>query len=49
MLAPILQALMTTKADELARELVALFTAQNTSQDGTCTIPATFMRVTVSV
>jgi SAM-dependent methyltransferase len=39
----------TGRADELAKELVALFTAQNTSGNGTCSIPATFMRVTVTV
>ncbi len=37
------------KADDLAKELVALFTAQNTSKDSTCSIPATFMRVRVNV
>jgi SAM-dependent methyltransferase len=36
------------RADELERELVALFTEKNTAEDGTCSIPATFMRVTVS-
>jgi ubiquinone/menaquinone biosynthesis C-methylase UbiE len=35
------------KAEDLAKELVALFTAQNTATDGTCSTPATFMRVTV--
>ena len=36
------------KADELRRELEALFTAQNTSpNDGSTSIPATFLRVTV--
>jgi len=37
------------RADDLAKELVALFTAQNQSRNGTCSIPATFLRVTVSV
>jgi SAM-dependent methyltransferase len=37
------------KAEDLAKELVALFAAQNRSTDGTCSIPATFLRVTVSV
>jgi SAM-dependent methyltransferase len=37
------------QADELAKELVALFTAQNRSNNGTCSIPATFMRATVNV
>jgi hypothetical protein len=37
------------KADDLAKELVALFTAQNRRTDGGCSIPATFMRVTVAV
>lgn len=37
------------KAEDLAKELVALFTAQNRSSNGTCSIPATFMRVTVAV
>jgi SAM-dependent methyltransferase len=37
------------KAEELATELTALFTAQNQRSDGTCSIPATFMRVTVVV
>jgi hypothetical protein len=37
------------RADELARELTALFTNQNTSADGGCSIPATFLRVTVNV
>ena len=37
------------RAEELAKELVALFTAQNQSANGTCSIPATFMRVTVAV
>jgi SAM-dependent methyltransferase len=36
------------RADALAKELVALFTAQNQSRNGSCSIPATFMRVTVS-
>ncbi len=37
------------KADELAKELVDLFTAQNRVANGTTSIPATFMRVTVNV
>jgi len=37
------------KAEDLARELVELFTAQNKSANGICSIPATFMRVTVNV
>jgi SAM-dependent methyltransferase len=37
------------RAEDLASELVELFTAQNRSSNGTCSIPATFMRVTVSV
>jgi len=37
------------KAEDLAKELVELFTAQNTSSNGACSIPATFMRVTVKV
>ena len=37
------------KADELEKELVALFAAQNQGRNGTCSIPATFMRVTVKV
>jgi SAM-dependent methyltransferase len=37
------------RANDLERELVALFTAQNRSTDDTCSIPATFMRVTVNV
>jgi SAM-dependent methyltransferase len=37
------------RAEELANELVTLFTAQNTSRDGRTSIPATFMRVTVNV
>jgi hypothetical protein len=37
------------RSDDLARELVELFTAQNRRGNGTCAIPATFMRVTVSV
>lgn len=36
------------RAEELAKELVDLFTAQNRSSSGTCSIPATFMRVTVT-
>ena len=37
------------RADDLARELTELFTAQNTSDNGGCSIPATFLRVTVHV
>ena len=37
------------KAEDLAKELAALFAAQNKATDGTCLIPATFMRVTVNV
>jgi cyclopropane fatty-acyl-phospholipid synthase-like methyltransferase len=37
------------RADGLRRELVTLFTEKNTREDGTCSIPATFMQVTVSV
>ena len=38
------------RADELEEELVALFEAQNESaEDGTTSIPATFLRVTVAV
>jgi SAM-dependent methyltransferase len=37
------------RADELARELADLFAAQNTSRNGSTSIPATFLRVTVSV
>jgi hypothetical protein len=38
------------KADDLQRELDALFTSQNTSGNkDTTSIPATFLRVTVSV
>ena len=37
------------KADDLARDLVDLFTAQNQGSNGSCAIPATFLRVTVSV
>jgi SAM-dependent methyltransferase len=37
------------RQDDLAKELVALFTAQNTSSNGVCAIPATFMKVTVHV
>jgi hypothetical protein len=37
------------KADELAKELVALFTAQNRSHNGSCSIPARFMGVTAHV
>jgi hypothetical protein len=38
------------KAEDLNRDLVALFTAQNTSKTpGLTSIPATFLRVTVAV
>jgi SAM-dependent methyltransferase len=37
------------RADDLARELTELFTKQNTSTHGGCSIPATFLRVTVNV
>ena len=37
------------RASDLEKELVALFTAQNQGRNGTCSIPATFMRVTVNV
>jgi SAM-dependent methyltransferase len=38
------------RADDLRKELVALFEAQNTSQSpGTTTIPATYLRVSVSM
>ena len=37
------------KAEALADELVALFTSQNQGSNGTSSIPATFLRVTVSV
>ena len=37
------------RADDLRRELVDLFTTQNTRRDGQTSIPATFLRVTVSV
>src|ERR1051326_3257145 len=37
------------RADDLARELTELFTRQNTSSNGGCSIPATFLRVTVNV
>jgi len=37
------------RAEDLAKELVTLFTAQNRNTSGGCSIPATFMRVTVSV
>ena len=37
------------RAEDLAKELVTLFTAQNRNSSGGCSIPATFMRVTVSV
>jgi hypothetical protein len=37
------------RTDDLHRELEALFNEQNTSTDGTTSIPATFLRVTVTV
>ena len=37
------------KAEELAKELVELFSAQNRATNGSTSIPATFMRVTVNV
>ena len=37
------------RADDLARELTELFTKQNTAKNGGCSIPATFLRVTVTV
>lgn len=37
------------RAEDLAKGLVELFTAQNQSSNGVCSIPATFMRVTVRV
>ena len=37
------------KQEDLAKELVALFTAQNKATNGSCLIPATFMKVTVAV
>jgi len=36
-------------AEDLAKELNALFASQNTSRNGTTSIPATFLRVTVNV
>jgi SAM-dependent methyltransferase len=36
------------RADALHAELAALFTAQNTATDGTTSIPATFLKVTVT-
>jgi hypothetical protein len=39
----------TGRADDLAIELTELFTSQNTKKDGGCSIPATFLRVTVNV
>jgi SAM-dependent methyltransferase len=39
----------TGRAEELAKELNALFASKNTKTDGTTSIPATFLRVTVSV
>jgi hypothetical protein len=37
------------KADELRKQLVELAEAQNKSSDGSVSIPATFMRVTVEL
>ena len=37
------------KAEELNRQLVELANAQNKSSDGGTSIPATFLRVTVSL
>jgi SAM-dependent methyltransferase len=37
------------RADDLARELTDLFTSQNAAKNGGCSIPATFLRVTVAV
>jgi SAM-dependent methyltransferase len=37
------------RAEDLAKELVALFTTQNTSKNGSTSVPATFLRVTVAV
>jgi len=37
------------KQEELANELTSLFTAQNKAGNGGCSIPATFMKVTVKV
>ena len=37
------------RADDLARELTDLFTSRNTATKGGCSIPATFLRVTVAV
>ena len=37
------------RAEDLDKELVALFASQNTSTDGKTSIPATFLRVTVTV
>ncbi|HKW00030.1 MAG TPA: class I SAM-dependent methyltransferase [Vicinamibacterales bacterium] len=37
------------RADDLARELTELFTNKNTAKNGGCSIPATFLRVTVAV
>jgi SAM-dependent methyltransferase len=37
------------RQEELAKELVGLFTAQNTAVNGGCVFAATFMRVTVQV
>ena len=38
-----------SRADDLARELTELFTGQNTTKNGGCSIPATFLRMTVAV
>jgi hypothetical protein len=37
------------REEDLAKELVDLFNAQNQSPNGSCSIPATFLRVTVDV
>ena len=37
------------RQEELANELTSLFSAQNTATNGGCSIPATFMKVTVTV
>jgi SAM-dependent methyltransferase len=36
------------RTEDLAKELTELFTAQNKNTDGGCSIPATFLRVTVT-
>jgi len=37
------------RQEDLAKELVTLFAAQNKATNGSCSIPATFMKVTVTV